>query len=252
MHYCPFIMIGRYSDTDRENHRLGRAFTLIELLVVISIISLLMGILMPALARSRQKARSISCSSRMRQIGMASQVYAQENENQFARSSHSAAVYRCQRWGQAFMPYLGSGPFKDPNSTAWKSLFCKFYRCPSDKRTDKQWSYGKNVWFELKSTETAQALGLTSDGPTYSTTTQVRHPAATVEFGELLESNMADHIMAHFWLQGGDPEVDMKRHGNLSNYSFVDNHVESKVFDDTFKISAPNKIIDNWNPGTAR
>ena len=52
-----------------------RAFTLIELLVVISVVTLLLSILMPALNRARQKARSTSCLSRMRQIGLASALY---------------------------------------------------------------------------------------------------------------------------------------------------------------------------------
>ncbi len=58
-----------------------KAFTLIELLVVVAIISLLMAILLPALAGARQSAKGVSCLSNLRQIGNAIQMYANENEN---------------------------------------------------------------------------------------------------------------------------------------------------------------------------
>lgn len=56
-----------------------RAFTLIELLVVVSIIALLVSILLPALQEARKQAKGVICSTRMRSLGMAWVLYADDN-----------------------------------------------------------------------------------------------------------------------------------------------------------------------------
>jgi prepilin-type N-terminal cleavage/methylation domain-containing protein/prepilin-type processing-associated H-X9-DG protein len=58
-----------------------RAFTLIELLVVIAIIAVLAALLLPAIARTKEAGRSASCLSNLHQIGLAFQLYVQENQN---------------------------------------------------------------------------------------------------------------------------------------------------------------------------
>jgi prepilin-type N-terminal cleavage/methylation domain-containing protein/prepilin-type processing-associated H-X9-DG protein len=57
------------------------AFTLIELLVVISIIALLLSILMPALSKVKEQAKLIVCNHQIRQILLAEQLYAQDNND---------------------------------------------------------------------------------------------------------------------------------------------------------------------------
>lgn len=84
------------------NHRIERpaGFTLIELLVVISIISLLISLLLPALGSARRTAQLLSCTSNLRQITNATYVYS----NDFSGTLPQAIWPLTNRFGNAVTP----------------------------------------------------------------------------------------------------------------------------------------------------
>ena len=101
-----------------------RGFTLIELLVVIAIIAILAAMLLPALSRAKQRAWATACLNNVKQIGVASRLYADENGDTLPRSAHTG-----ESWVNTLQPYCAG---------------TNLWRCPRDANKTRNFSYAIN------------------------------------------------------------------------------------------------------------
>jgi prepilin-type N-terminal cleavage/methylation domain-containing protein/prepilin-type processing-associated H-X9-DG protein len=109
-------------------------FTLIELLVVIAIIAILAAILFPVFAQARESARTSSCLSNMKQLGLAWNMYAQDYDETYplSRAVGYPTSDDCAHGDGTTFPY----------KIGWKALTLPYvknhqlYRCPSNPNSD--------------------------------------------------------------------------------------------------------------------
>jgi len=95
---------------NRRRERFLMGFTLIELLVVIAIIALLMSILMPALGRAREQAKSVVCQSNLRHWGSIFSMYAGDNNGWFWSGDMSRGGWKQYWWIDPLRPYYYNEP----------------------------------------------------------------------------------------------------------------------------------------------
>ena len=195
-----------------------RNFTLIELLIVIAIVAILAGMLLPVLARARDKAKQMGCMNKLRQIGLKASLYLQDYNEYFFKPFNLTE-------GAGWMS-TNSGYFGNYLGIAYKSG--DYYRgslidCPA-----KTAGYGgKSIDYTYNATLCLNYVAW--DGRSV----RIRQPTLTVVFADNTEYNTpSPHKCTYFFgydmgseLDPGNGVIGWFTHQRQGNLLFVDGHV---------------------------
>ncbi|MDA3960932.1 MAG: prepilin-type N-terminal cleavage/methylation domain-containing protein [Planctomycetota bacterium] len=201
------------------------AFTLIELLVVITIIAILAALLLPAINMARAQARSAACQAHLRQVAIATDAWANDNDGIYPRvKGHDPDAGRSLLWFERVAPYMDI-PASADGTVRWQDMQRGrnvFWGCPewTNPSDASKTGYGMNV-----------TLGLPEDsrGSNFSdwgawtrdfTQDQIKYRSSRILIADAREWFVHKNDSPPS-LRNGDPT----RHGSGANYAFCDLHV---------------------------
>ena len=220
--------------SQRHSSSSTRAFSLIELLVVIAIIALLAALLLPVLARAKEQGKTMTCLNNMRQDGLASKLYLDDNDGIFVQ------------WARDGASPAGS-LLSSPTVTYWPDILLpivvnrKVYHCPNRGGPFNIYGIGINY----------PEIGVYGDSaggaPNRVRESDVAHPSATVAFADDQDVANAAEPNPDNWVAKNtaspycivfrcpndlpsyntDPYRVVQRHAGRANTVHVDGHAAS-------------------------
>jgi prepilin-type N-terminal cleavage/methylation domain-containing protein len=254
------------------------AFTLVELLVVVAVIATLASLLLPAIARAKGRGQQIYCGNNMRQLTMASALYAQDNNDRFPYNLGATQIKSMLDQGQSFN-WAGSllnWELDSSNTNLALNTHASLgsyiahkagaFRCPSDTvlsgiQRDARWSARSRTFsmnLMVGDAGDFSSGGTNINNPSYRQylkMSDVTLPESIFQFIEEHPDSINDGYFVNRAYRWEWIDLPASHHAGGADLTYVDGHLELKRWlrDTTKKPSVPDGAMlpfslapDDW------
>ena len=239
--------LSRWRIMQRKGFSMKREFTLIELLIVIAVIAILTSLLLPALNKARERGKSVSCISRIRQCGIASLVYSDSFDGYLCPTGWEGLDLAPQPWSTTLLNLKLVDPrgIRECPSMA-----------PSPTGSSMSRTYGMVAYYKADSTFWDQTyfpfLNMKRISKFYKWTSSIKKPSDVIYLADSADFDANGNAWRQSWMFFFFPNKSTSnykihmRHSRKANVFVLDGHVGSygsSTLINRYKFM--NKINDN-------